>query len=86
MKKTYEVFGVTIDPDEVVGVQRLHDCACDAVKLTMMDAGVVVIPSSVYAYMKDDIEASLVSRMILERIEYAADALCAALELMCPET
>ena len=83
MKRTFEVFGVSIDPDEVVGVQKIDDGAFKAVKLTMVDTSAVVIPAAVYTMMKDDIEASLIARMVVERIEYAAEALCAAIELMC---
>ena len=69
-----------IDPDEVIGVQRIHDNSRNYVILTMKDTSTVAIPACVYEIMKDDIESSLTTRMVMEQIESAIEDLQAMLE------
>ena len=84
MKKAYEIFEVLIDPDEVADVQEIWSDNHKSYRITMMDKSSVVVPAAVYAFMRDDIERAISSRMILECIDQVTEGLLAILtQLRC---
>ena len=74
MKKSFDIYEVSIVPDEVEGVQRLE---CGAIRIDMSDSSSVVVPKAIYEIIRPDIEKAL-----LRKLEGAVDSVIHVLFVM----